>query len=259
MIRYVKGAYWWGMSTAVTCATMVLCGTANLVTVARGLPRDGRLVHPWAGRWGRVLFHLTPGWRIEVLGRENLPKEGARPAVMVSNHESMTDIFAMYFLDVQFRWLSKEEIFHIPVVGPMMGWCDYVPVLRGNKDSHALALEASADRLRKGFSMFFFPEGTRSDDGKVGPFKTGAFKVARDVQAPVIPIVIQGARDLMPKGAKVPGRARVTIKVLPPIPPPAPDADAQALATFADRVREQIASEHARIAAAKAAPTGRTA
>lgn len=256
MRRLVKGVYWWPMGITVTAATIALCGLAQLITIARGLPRDGRLVHPFARRWGRLLFHLTPGWRIEVVGGDNLPKAGGKPAVLVSNHESLTDIFAMYFLDTQFRWLSKEEAFRIPFVGQAMGWCDYVPVLRGNKDSHALALEASADRLRKGFSMFFFPEGTRSDDGSIRPFKTGAFKLARDEQVPVIPVIIQGARDLMPKGVMAPGKARVTLQVLTPMPPPPVDAGPQALADYAETVRARIVAEHARIVQAKAALPG---
>lgn len=247
--RYVKGAYWWTMGVATTNAVIAGCAVVHGLEAAVGLPSNGRTIHKLAGIWGRLLFHLTPGWHVEVVGREYLPKEGERPAVLVSNHESMTDIFAMYFLRTQFRWLSKEEVFRIPLVGNVMTWCDYVPIRRGNKDSHTQALEESADRLRKGFSMFFFPEGTRSDDGSIRPFKTGAFKLARDEQAPVIPIVIHGARDLMPKGVKIPGKATVTIKVLPPLPPPAQDVGVKELGDYAERVRKMIVQEHGRILA----------
>ena len=161
--------------------------------------------------------------------------------VIVANHESMSDIWAMYYLGVQFRWLSKAEVFRMPVVGHVMKYADYVPVERGNKNSHLNAMKLSADRLDEGLCMFFFPEGTRSKDGKIKDFKNGAFRLARDTNTAVLPIAIHGAGDLMRKGSLVPNPAHVKVKILPPIPGPDESTD---LGAYASNVREKIISAH---------------
>lgn len=243
--RLASTAWFWTMGVFVTLVISSSCGLVNWWIVMTRQPLDGRKVHRLASIWGRVIFALTPHWHIRVEGREHLPADGT-PAVLVSNHESITDIFAMYYLGVQFRWLAKEEVFRLPVIGQTMAWCDYVPILRGNKDSHAIALAEAHERLKKGVSMFFFPEGTRSADGVVKEFKTGAFKLARDAKVPVVPLLIHGARDLLPKGTAVPGRATVTVKVLPALPPPPPEPEA--FGAYVATVRAQIVRERERVA-----------
>jgi 1-acyl-sn-glycerol-3-phosphate acyltransferase len=211
-------------------------------------PDDGRAVHPVAQRWGRTIFGMTPGWSITIDGQENLPKDRT-PMVIVANHQSMTDIFVMYFLGVQFRWLSKDEVFKLPLIGWSMRWAHYVPVRRGARDSHAQALRESEGRLREGLSMLFFPEGTRSSDGHIKEFKLGAFKVARDTQTPVLPVALDGAHRLLPKGGKIPQRAAVRIRILRPQPPPRPDED---LRSYAEATRQRIITAHAEVTGAKA-------
>jgi 1-acyl-sn-glycerol-3-phosphate acyltransferase len=183
-----------------------------------------------------------PGWRVTVKGVENVPPEG-QAAVLVANHESMADIWGMFFLKTQFRWLSKASVFKIPMVGPAMKWAGYVPIERGERASHSNAMTAAADRLKMGLKMFYFPEGTRSSDGQIKPFKMGAFRLAQEAQVPVVPIAIHGAAELMTKGSGLPGRSHVHIIVLPALPPPAPNE--ASLPDYAERVRQSIIAVHA--------------
>jgi len=177
-----------------------------------GVSRRG---HNMSAIWGRSIFSLVPGWKVEVEGRENIPAEGD-PVVMVANHESMVDILVMYFLHTQFRWLSKESVLKIPLLGPAMRVCGHIPVKRGDKASHEAALQASAERLRDGVSMFFFPEGTRSEiPGQMRPFKVGAFKLSAECGVDVLPVALRGTGKVWRKNGKLPYAATVRIKVLP--------------------------------------------
>jgi 1-acyl-sn-glycerol-3-phosphate acyltransferase len=126
-----------------------------------------------------------------------------------------------------------------------MRWAGYVPIRRGDKDSHGVAMQAAKERLHAGIAMFFFPEGTRSVDGRIKEFKTGAFRLAVENNVPIVPIALKGAGNLLPKGSWKPGRAHVSIKVLPPI---APSADIHALAIQA---RERIIAAHAGLGESK--------
>ena len=248
LMRRLKALYFWPMAFLVTVALFlaVLCRQALVVVLGR--PRDGRPIHRIASLWGRALVSLTPGWHVDVEGQEHLPptEPGSPPLVIVANHESMADIWAMYYLGIQFRWLSKIEVFRVPLVGPAMRWANYVPIRRGDPDSHGRAMEQSAERLREGLPMFFFPEGTRSPDGHIQDFKLGAFKLARDHHARILPIAIRGAGGLLPKGSLLPSqRAQVRLRILPMQPAPGPTDD---LEQVAHRSRELIVTAHAELA-----------
>jgi 1-acyl-sn-glycerol-3-phosphate acyltransferase len=236
-----KAAYFWTMAFTITVVFYLGCAARHLLVVILRRPRDGRPLHKIAAVWGRAIIHMMPGWRVTVKGRENLPPDG-KPMVFVANHESMSDIWAMYFLKVQFRWLSKEEVFKVPFIGAAMRWSYYVPIARGNRESAAQAMRQSAERLRAGISMLYFPEGTRSPDGNIKPFKVGAFKLAQEEQVPVLPIAIKGARDLLPKHSLAPGKAHVQLTVLPPLPPPPKGVDLEA---YSNDVRARIVAAHA--------------
>ena len=243
-MRLLKGVYFWTMATTVTSTLWTVCLWQRLQVIVGLRPDDGQGCHRIASLWGRTLVRLMPGWRLEVEGVENLPPPG-QAVVIVANHESAADIFSIYFLGIQFRWLSKDSVFKIPMVGNVMRWCHYVPVRRGDPSSHSVAMAQSAGHLRDGVPMLFFPEGTRSKTGTLLPFKTGAFRLAQDTQVPVLPIVLAGTKSLLPKNALVPGKARVRIKVLAPLPPPVAGDD---LRDFAARVRAQIMAERDRLA-----------
>lgn len=246
MVRLLRGIYFWAMGLLVTSTLFLFACVRHWLTRFEAADTNGRPVHAVASLWGKALIELMPGWRVTIEGRENLPADGT-PVVMVANHESMADIWAMYYLGVQFRWLSKKEVFKLPLIGKTMRWAGYVSVDRKNRESGVEAMRQSAARLKQGLAMFFFPEGTRSEDGRIKPFKLGAFKLAYEERVPIIPIAIHGAGDLFPKGSALPGKhAHIRIKILPQVRPPI-ELEAKSLDGFASQIRDQIIAAHASI------------
>lgn len=198
------------------------------------------LAHNWACLWGQSVFFLNPGWKVTVYDRHNLPEKG-NSTVLVANHKSAMDICALFATGIPFRWLSKKLVFKLPLVGQAMRWAGYVPIDRGNPNSHKEALEASMNWLKKGVPMLYFPEGTRSESNELRPFKMGAFNIAEQQQVAITPLVIVGTEKLMKKSSiMVQGVAHVSIKVLSPMNP----EPGEKLAEFKDRVRELI-QQHA--------------
>ncbi len=238
MIKYILAAYFWILFLTTTA---VLFAWICLVYLFHRLFRPQKLseaCHDVAVLWGRTLFALGPAWSHEVKGRENLPIDG-RPYVMVANHTSSADIWALFLVGGQFRWLSKDAMFRIPCVGQAMKWSGYVSVSRGNKNSQLQALEASRAWLKRGISMAFFPEGTRSEDGRVKEFKGGAFKLSQEENVAIVPIVLRGTRDMLVKNSGFPKKAHLDIEILPPVYPIASEETKD----FAERVRLMIANQ----------------
>lgn len=172
---------------------------------------------------GRAFRHLAvlgtwfnPYWHFRTTG---VPiKDPRRPYVVVANHESYADIFLVSHLKWEMKWLAKDTIFRIPVMGWMMRMAGDVPINRGNRGSAQEALEACRDRLSKRVSVMIFPEGTRSRTDELLPFKDGAFQLAITTGTPIIPIAIAGTRDAMAKGSFSFRRANAICAVLEPIP-----------------------------------------
>jgi 1-acyl-sn-glycerol-3-phosphate acyltransferase len=187
------------------------------------------------------VFRLMPGWRMTIEGRENLEALQGRSVVITSNHQSNADVPVAFFLPLSFRWLAKESLFRIPIMGQAMRMAGYVPIVRGDKNSHGKAFEESRKALAQGLSMWIFPEGTRSPDGGIKDFKPGAFRMALDAGVPVLPVVMQGTRNLNPKGSLLMKRAMVRMRVLPAVTP----RSGETFSELSDRVRQLIITEHA--------------
>jgi 1-acyl-sn-glycerol-3-phosphate acyltransferase len=171
------------------------------------------------GRWFRraavVCTKLNPLWRFRTTGVRI--RDPRRPYVAVANHESFADIFLLSHLPWEMKFLSKESIFKIPVMGWMMRMAGDVAVRRGDVNSRAAALEACRDRLGKGVSVMIMPEGTRSADGQLQKFHDGAFRLAVETGCPVLPIAVAGTRAAITKGSWMIGRATAIARVLEPI------------------------------------------
>lgn len=165
-------------------------------------------------KWAKSILAMNPWWSFKITGRENLPREG-EPVVYVCNHVSQTDILAVFSIGMDFRWLSKKSVFKIPILGWAMSAVGYVPVVRGDHSSHRRAMEMSKQHLARGTPMVFFPEGTRSCDGRIKTFKIGAFSLARAAGVPIVPITLVGTERLLPKRSVVPGEANVTVVIHP--------------------------------------------
>nr|XP_004242591.1 1-acyl-sn-glycerol-3-phosphate acyltransferase 1, chloroplastic [Solanum lycopersicum] len=167
--------------------------------------------HLVARTWATLT--ITPFYRVEFEGLENLPSPDT-PAVYVSNHQSFLDIYTLLTLGRNFKFISKTAIFLIPIIGWAMYLMGLIPLRRMDSRSQLECLKRCMDLVKKGASVFFFPEGTRSKDGKLGPFKKGAFSVAAKTGVPVVPISISGTGRIMPAGMEgrvYPGSVKVVI------------------------------------------------
>ena len=178
------------------------------------------------------------GIRVVVEGSENIPR--GQSCIFLSNHVSNLDPpILLPAIPGMCSVFLKKSLMKIPFVGIAMRMAKYVPVSRGHSRQEAeQSVAIAADALRSGLHIFIFPEGTRSPDGHLLPFKKGAFFLAADTNAPMVPIVIHGTAQMMRKGSlKIfPGVA--TIRFLPPIHP----RDFTTREDLMDAVRQQMQS-----------------
>jgi 1-acyl-sn-glycerol-3-phosphate acyltransferase len=173
----------------------------------------------WTGYLFRKLpvvhQHINPLWKFRVSG--TIPKDPRRPYIVVSNHESFVDILLISHLPFEMKWLSKAEMFKIPVVGWLMSLAGDIRLSRGEISSATDAMKQCADRLEKKVSVMIFPEGTRSTTGELGKFKNGAFRLAIDTGCPILPVAVSGTFGaLRPKDWRF-GYSTAEVRVLEPI------------------------------------------
>jgi 1-acyl-sn-glycerol-3-phosphate acyltransferase len=164
-------------------------------------------------RFGRLTGALTPLWRFSVDG-EGPADIRTRGYVVVSNHESTADPFLITWLPWDMRWLAKQELFDTPIVGWLLKLSADIPIRRGSRESVEAMMDECRATLRGGMPVVFFPEGTRSPDGNLLPFKDGAFQLAVETQSPILLLCIAGTRQCRPKGSAWFGDADARVRVL---------------------------------------------
>jgi 1-acyl-sn-glycerol-3-phosphate acyltransferase len=182
---------------------------------------------------------LNPLWRFRVTG--DLPANPRNPYVVVANHESFVDILLISHLPWEMKWLSKKQMFKIPVAGWAMYLAGDVQLERGDRDSASKALQQCEAWLRRRVSVMIFPEGTRAHDGELGKFKSGAFQLAVDTQLPILPIVVHGTKEALRKHDWRMGRADAEVRVLPPVP--TEGMTVEDIPALRDHVRDLISAE----------------
>lgn len=189
MIRTLYIAIW------VVFATLV-CGI--VVIVLSFFLRSGNFMHKIARFWGKSIL-VVSRIKVSVKGLSNI--DPSSPYIYMPNHQSNFDIPVLLgHLTVQFRWLAKKELFKIPIFGHAMRNVGYISIDRSDRQSAFESLKVAAEKIKSGVSVLIFPEGTRSRDGKIRPFKKGGFVMAIDSGVPIVPVVITGTRSIMPKG-----------------------------------------------------------
>jgi 1-acyl-sn-glycerol-3-phosphate acyltransferase len=193
------------------------------------------VVHQW----------LNPMWKFRTTGRK--VTDPRHPYVMVSNHESFVDMLLISHLPFEMKWLSKESILKIPAVGWLMKMAGDIRLVRGNKDSIVAAMAECGRVLDNNVSVMLFPEGTRTRDGSLGPFKDGAFRLAIEHQVPILPMVVDGTRTALAAGGWLMNVTNAQVKVLDPIPTTGLTSDD--IGPLRDRVRTLIADELAALRA----------
>ena len=196
-----------------------------------------------------TLFGLPPFMRRTIDGLENIEK--GKPYVMVMNHNSGVDIFAAYKIPLNFRWVSKREVFKVPFMGWLLPIHGDIPIERGNASAAmAKVIRDGKLWLSRGATIAIFPEGTRSKTGEMGRFKAGAFNLAAEAGVDILPVVMTGTNELF-NGWKVNWRNRIAIRVMPVV-------KAETVATtdtkeLMTQVRESMVNELAKLRAEVAA------
>ncbi len=180
----------------------VLPATAVLGVIAifvSFFSRTGNPVHIIARLWAKSIF-IIGVIDVTVKGLANI--DPSHSYIYMANHRSNFDIPVLLgCLPVQFRWLAKAELFKIPIFGRAMSAAGYVKIDRFNRESAFRSIDQVAAKMKNGVSVMIFPEGTRSEDGNVKPFKKGGFVMAVDTGVPIVPVVIRGTRSIMAKGS----------------------------------------------------------
>ncbi len=201
--------YAWLVYIPLVCIITLVMGWA-VVFVAMAV--NPRFASRHLGmRWARLLSRLLPV-SVEVQGSENVNPN--RSFVVVANHQSMVDILALYgYLDLDLKWVIKKELRKFPGIGIGCEKAGHIFVDRQNPDSAKTSVNEALSRLGDGVGILFFPEGTRSRDGRLLPFKKGAFRIAIDADLPVLPVTIIGSREVLPAKSLLlfPGKVRVVI------------------------------------------------
>ncbi|MBR5483981.1 MAG: 1-acyl-sn-glycerol-3-phosphate acyltransferase [Alistipes sp.] len=188
-----------------------------VLVVTYPFDKSRRWVHE-CSRWiCRLLFGVPPRLKRTIDGLENINEN--KSYVMVMNHNSGIDIFAAYKIPLNFRWVSKREVFRVPFMGPLLTIHGDIPIERGNP-SKAMAKVLSLGKLwlSRGASVAIFPEGTRSKTGEINRFKLGAFNLAKEAGVEILPIVMTGTNTMFRKGGMVNWTNHVAIRVMKPIP-----------------------------------------
>ena len=166
--------------------------------------------------WGKILVWAA-GIKLEVRGLENIG--GSKSFIIVGNHQSHMDIpVSLAALPLSLRIISKKELFKIPVFGWGMRAAGIIEVDRSNRKQAFAALEKVESVVRKNeLAILAFPEGTRSTNGKIHPFKKGPFVLAINTGLPILPVSISGTRKILPKGSLKISGGKVLVQVHPPI------------------------------------------
>lgn len=218
----------------------VVLGLAAII--AGFFDRSGNTSHKVGSLWSRLLCRWS-GVRVEITGIENVLTD--RPQIFIANHQGYFDIFALSgFLPVQIRWVAKSILFQIPFMGWAMKSARYISVERGNTKKAYRAFLSTIETVKAGNSVVIFPEGTRSEDGMIGPFKKGSQLLALRSNAPMVPVTIIGSKDIIKKGSGTihPGPVRIIFSPAVTLDPKDPDKGEGTLESIRKTICENYAT-----------------
>jgi 1-acyl-sn-glycerol-3-phosphate acyltransferase len=235
MLSALRSAWIWASVTALILFWLPLLGTIRLFDRDPVSYRTGK----WFRRLGVAMTVVNPAWKLTLSGAMSPER---KPYVVVSNHQSMADIPLISHVPWEMKWVGKVELFRLPLMGWMMRLAQDIPVDRSDRRSGARMMLRVLKTLENNCAVIFFPEGTRSPDGRIGKFNDGAFQLAIKARVPVLPLAIEGSGRCLPKKSwKFGPPATIRLHALEPVPTEGLTAeDAPALR---DRVRGLIARQ----------------
>ena len=222
---------------SVVLCTLFMILSALALVLTWPFDRARRTVHELSRALVRIFFATPPLWRTRVEGLEYVDRR--KSYVIVLNHRAMTDIPALYYVPLNFRWVSKREVFRLPFFGQYLYLHGDICIDRG-RGSEAMEqlLRKGKKWLSRGASVAIFPEGTRSKDGEIHRFKAGAFALAQAAGVDILPVVLDGTATLVKPNHLFNWRNRMTVRVLAPVP--AGEAVAADTKELMESVRERM-------------------
>lgn len=184
-----------------------------LWVICLAFDRKKAVTHGFTVLWSRLYLTINPFWKIRLKNAHRINPDSKY--ILISNHQSVIDIALLLQLRINFKWVSKMELAHVPIVGWVIWLNNHILVRRGDKQSVTQMAEACKRTLSEGTSVFMFPEGTRTTNGELQLFKEGAFILARDNVVSILPVVLDGASRALPrKGFWFRVRQTFTVSVL---------------------------------------------
>lgn len=200
----------------VLLCTFFMILSAVALVLCYPFDKSRRVVHELSRVLVRIFFLVPPCWRQRVIGRELVDRK--KRYVIVLNHSTVVDIPALYYIPLNFRWVSKREVFRTPFFGQFLVLHGDICIDRGRAaEAMEQLLREGRKWIARGASVAVFPEGTRSKDGDIHRFKAGAFTLAREAGVEILPVVLDGTRTLIGKNALFNWCNRITVRVLPPV------------------------------------------
>lgn len=202
------------------------------------------ILHRYSIFWALIFIWGNPLWKIDIRGQKNINRK--KTYVIISNHQSALDIVILYRLYAHFKWIAKRELFKVPFIGWNLILNRHVAIDRNSASSAVLMMQKAITHIRQGSSILIFPEGTRSEDGAIRRFKDGAFVIAKKAEVAILPVILNGTLEAVPKNGMIGGKQTFDIRVLPEIP--YESFKDKSTAEIAKEMHQLLTEEHKKIA-----------
>ena len=212
---FIFSCYYW---FAIFFFALLMFPLAFLVWILTvSFDRRLRLLHQFTCLWSDATFRMNPLWRVQITGIDKVDRSGTY--IIVSNHQSGADVMVLFKMYIHFKWVAKRSLFQVPLIGWSMSLNRYLALERSSSGSMRKMIRDASRYLAGRNSLMIFPEGSRSRDGAIKPFKTGAFHIALETGTPILPVAIHGtSRAIDPRGFLILPNKDIRLEVLDPIP-----------------------------------------
>jgi 1-acyl-sn-glycerol-3-phosphate acyltransferase len=239
-IDYLVSCYFWFSLFLISALLFPFTFSTWILTVL--FDRRSFILHKMTCFWADLVLSINPYWKTRIEGKQKF--NAKTTYVIVSNHQSGADILVLFRLYRHYKWVAKQSLFYYPFIGWNMWLNGYISIVRTRGRSKLMMMDKAANAVRAGNSVMLFPEGTRTRDGIIQPFKTGAFRLALDTKSPILPVAIIGTYHAINKNSLlIHKNYNIRLVVLDPIPyEKIAHLDPKEIATMVhDLIREEIA------------------